>query len=101
LDLKKLLLKLQYLQAIFRRFIKPTHALLKDFHFHDLRGCWASYSKGEMVAQQKGMGHSSIVTTSGYTVPLQDDIKKMYESFQVWEHDEKIIKFPAKVVGGH
>jgi hypothetical protein len=48
--------------------------------------------------QQQDMGHSSIVTTAEYTVPLQDDIKKMYESFQVWETDEKIIEFPQKQV---
>jgi integrase len=70
---------------------------IEDFNFHDLRACWASYSTGEMVARQQGMGHSSIVTTAGYTVPLQDDIKMMYQSYQVWEKDDKLIKFPAEM----
>lgn len=58
---------------------------IEGFRFHDLRRCWSTYAKGEMVARQQGLGHSSLAMTAAYTVPLEDDLRKMYESFQVRE----------------
>jgi len=49
-----------------------------------------------MVSRQQGMGHSSIMMTAAYTVPLEEELKKMYSSFQVLENENKVIDFPAK-----
>jgi hypothetical protein len=52
------------------------------------------YAKGDMITRQQGMGHSSIVMTAAYTVPLEAEMEKMFQSFQLWEKEEKIIEFP-------
>jgi len=71
---------------------------IEDFRFHDLRRCWSTYTKGDLALRQQGMGHRSIMTTAGYTVPLEEEMKKMYDSFQVWETEDKVIEFPVKNV---
>ncbi len=73
---------------------------VEDFRFHDLRRCWSTYARGEMAARQQGLGHSSLAMTAAYTVPLEDDMRKMYASFQVWEQEKKIIDIKPEIKGG-
>lgn len=69
---------------------------IEDFRFHDLRRCWSTYAKGEMIARQQGLGHSSLAMTAAYTVPLEDEMRKMYASFQVWESENNTISVMIK-----
>jgi integrase/recombinase XerD len=71
---------------------------IEDFRIHDLRRCWSTYVKGDLVSRQQGMGHSSIMMTAAYTVPLEEELKKMYASFQMWENENKVIEFPDRLI---
>ncbi|MCK4765716.1 MAG: site-specific integrase [Candidatus Aminicenantes bacterium] len=74
---------------------------IKDFRFHDLRHCFATYTllkRPDMVSLQEILGHADISTTSRYTKALLEGQQMLVNSFEVSGEPGEIIEFPKKKI---
>lgn len=55
---------------------------------------WMNIERSKSV-YSVGHGHNTTIDmTAAYTVSLAAEMEKLYSSFQMWEHEEKIMNFP-------
>lgn len=69
---------------------------IKDFRFHDLRHCFATYALlngGDLISLKETLGHENITTTSRYTKALLEGQRKLVNGFEVDEDNEDMIDF--------
>jgi integrase len=74
---------------------------IKDFRFHDLRHCFATYTLlngGDLISLKETLGHDDIATTSRYTKALLEGQQKLVNSFEVDEDGGEMIDFPERKI---
>lgn len=72
---------------------------IKDFRFHDLRHCFATYTMlngGDLISLKETLGHEDIKTTSRYIKALLEGQQKLVNSFEVDDEDGELINFPQE-----
>lgn len=74
-------------------------AKIKDFRFHDLRHCFATYSLmkgGDLISLRETLGHTDIRTTERYAKAMFEGQRRLVQGFQVGEKEGEVVDFPVK-----
>jgi len=74
---------------------------IKDFRFHDLRHCFATYTLlkgGDLISLREILGHSDIKTTGRYAKAMFEGQQRLVKGFQVGEKDGEVIDFPEEII---
>jgi integrase len=74
---------------------------IKDFRFHDLRHCFATYSLlngGDLISLQDTLGHTDIRTTSRYAKAMLEGKKRLVSGFQIGEKHGELIEMPTRKI---
>ncbi len=72
---------------------------IKDFRFHDLRHCFATYSLlygGDLVSLQDTLGHTDIRTTSRYSKAMLEGKRRLVNGFQIGQKNGDVIEMQPK-----
>lgn len=48
------------------------------------------------AGETAGHGARSIITMVSCTVPLEDEMKKMYSGYKIWDAEDKTSEFPKQ-----
>ena len=68
---------------------------IKDFRFHDLRHCFATYTLlngGDLISLKDTLGHTDIRTTSRYSKAMLEGKKRLVNGFQIGGEKGRIIE---------